>query len=465
MIRKTLLASSIALTLFSAGVRADVKLPLIFSDNMVLQADMSDPIWGTATAGEKVIVEINGKTKTNIADKDGQWMLKLDPQKAAGPFEMKVIGANMLTVKNVMIGEVWHASGQSNMRFPLSKAATAGEDLPKANFPDFRYFQVDPWHANSGQWVVCSPRSAGNFSAVAFYFAVGLADRLKKPIGILDSSVSGAVVQTFISPAAIAGDKQLADTITHVKSDQETSSNFNSCVAPKLVPYGIRGVIWYQGEGNRDYPVSYQKLFPSLIADWRHQWNEGDFPFLFVQLANYGERRKEPFEGKDAALREAQFKSLSVANTAMVVTIDCAPPIKSDVHYTNKKPVGDRLALAARALAYGEAIEYSGPQFHAVTFEGDKAIVTFTHVGGGLEARGERLTGFTLSGGSNKWVRADAVIQGDRVIVHNDAVPKPTAVRYAFERNPECNLYNKDGLPASPFRSDAFVTFATKDGE
>jgi sialate O-acetylesterase len=454
-----------SLLILISAARADVRLPLIFSDNMVLQCDAAAPVWGTAAAAEKVTITIGGQTKSAVADKDGRWMLKLDPEKAGGPFELKVSGSNTLTVKNVLIGEVWHASGQSNMRFPLNKAAGAAEDLPRADFPDLRYFQVDPWHANSGQWVVCTPKSAGGFSAVAFYFATALRERLNKPIGILDSSVSGAVVQTFISPSAIAQDPQLAETISHVKSDQETSSNFNSCIGPKLIPYAIRGVIWYQGEGNRDYPVSYQKMFPALIADWRKLWGAGDFPFLFVQLANYGERRAQPFEGKDAALREAQFKSLAVRNTAMAVTIDCAPPVKSDVHYTNKKPVGQRLALAARALAYGEKIEFSGPLFQSAKFESGKAIVTFTHLGGGLEIKGDRLTGFMLSAGPGKWVRAEASIEGDHVIVHSDAVDNPVAVRYAFERNPECNLYNKEGLPASPFRSDGFVTFATKDGE
>lgn len=168
---------------------------------------------------------------------------------------------------------------------------------------------------------------------------------------------------------------------------------------------------------------------------------------------------------KDAALREAQLKTLSVPNTAMAVTIDCAPPVKSDVHYTNKKPVGERLALAARALAYGEKIEYSGPIFQTAKFEADKAIVSFTHIGGGLVAKSDKLVGFTLSAGDGKWVRADAAIEGDHVVVHSNAVAKPVAVRYAFEGNPECNLYNKEDMPASPFRSDAFVTFATKDGE
>ncbi len=452
---------SVGVFLFCAGfVRADIVLPRMFSDNMVLQEGMADPVWGTAPAGEAVTVEINGQKKSATADKEGKWMVKLDPIKAGGPFELKV-GA--VVVKYVMVGEVWHASGQSNMHFPLSKADTGAEEISKAEQPEIRYFQIDPWHANGGEWVVCGPKTAGNFSAVAYHFAAEMHERLKMPIGMLDSSVNGAVVQTFISPTALAGDKALSDVVAKVKSDQETSSNFTACIG-RLVPYGIRGVIWYQGEGNRDYPVSYPAMFSGMIADWRKQWGQGDFPFLFVQLANYGERRAEPLEGKDAALREAQFKSLSVPNTAMVVTIDLAPPTKSDVHYTNKKPVGVRLALAARALAHGEKIEYSGPLFESAQFSDGKALVKFTHVGSGLAAKGEKLTGFMLSTG-NKWVRAVAAIDGERVVVQSAQVAKPVAVRYAFEKNPECNLYNKDGLPASPFRSDAFVTFSTKDGE
>lgn len=464
MIRRLRLLLLVTFLLLIADARANVTLPRIISDGMVLQEQMAVPIWGNATPGEAVTVEFSGQMKHAVADKNGKWSIKLDPLMAGGPFELTVKGGNTVTVKDVLVGEVWHASGQSNMHFPLSRAATASEDIPSAKQPEIRYFQIDPWHADGGEWVACTPQTAGNFSAVAYYFAAGIHERLNKPVGILDSSVNGAVVQTFLSPSVLASDKSLADVVAKVKSDQETSSNFQACIS-RLIPYAIRGVIWYQGEGNRDYPVSYQEMFPALIADWRNQWGQGDFPFLFVQLANYGERRPEPFEGKDAALREAQFKSLAVPNTAMVVTIDCAPPTKSDVHYTNKKPVGLRLALAARALTYGEKIEYSGPQFEFARFEDGKAIVTFTHLGGGLFARGEKLTGFTLSAGGNNWVRAEASIEGDHVILQSEKVAKPMAVRYAFEKNPECNLYNKADLPASPFRSDSNVTFATKDGE
>ncbi len=316
---KILLAAMVILLAKTA--HANVTLPRIFSDGMVLQEGMPDPIWGVAVPGEKLTVEIDGQMKSAVANQDGRWTVSLDPLKAGGPFELKVGGTNSITVKDVLIGEVWHASGQSNMHFPLNRAATVGVDIPKANEPEIRYFQVDPWHADGGQWVKCGPATAGNFSAIAFYFATELHARLGKPIGILDSSVNGAVVQTFLSPTALATDKPLADIVANVKSDQETSSNYQSCVN-RLIPYAIRGVIWYQGEGNRDYPVSYQKMFPALIADWRKQWGEGNFPFLYVQLANYGERRADPLEGKDAALREAQLKSLAVPNTAMVVTID-----------------------------------------------------------------------------------------------------------------------------------------------
>ena len=347
-------------------------------------------------------------------------MLKLDPQ--VPPIVLTVSAGNVLTVRNVLIGEVWHASGQSNMHFPLSSAASAADDLPKADYPGIRYFQVDPWHADSGSWVVCSPKSAGNFSAVAYYFAAALHEHLKRPVGILDSSVSGAVVQTFLSPEAAAG-PQLAETIAHVTSDQQTSGNFNTCIGPKLVPYAIRGVIWYQGEGNRTFPVSYQKMFSALIADWRNLWGQGDFPFLFVQLANYGQRQTDPTEVKDAALREAQLKTLAVPNTAMAVTIDCtAHQIGRSFH--EQEFVGGAFAKPP-ALAYGEKIEYSGPIFQSAKFEGGKAIVSFTHIGGGLAAKGDKLVGFTLSGGANKWVRADAAIEGDHVIVHSDAIAKP----------------------------------------
>ncbi len=446
--------------LLTATVRAAVVLPAVFSDHLVLQADQAAPVFGKADPGEQVTVAINGQRKTVTADKEGKWLVRLDPLKAGGPFELQISGTNTRTIKDVLVGEVWLASGQSNMRFPLNKASDAKEAIAAADLPQVRYFRV------GGSWQVSSPRVAGNFSAVAYHFAVDLHKQRKVPVGIIENSVSEALGQAFVSKEAFQADPELAKLVK--QHSAATSQHFEKLFLP-IIPYGIRGALWYQGEGNRDYPVTYRRLLPALIADWRKHWGQGDFPFLIVQLPNYQERRPEPWEGKDCALREAQLKTLSVPNTALAVTIDVGDA--KDPHYPNKKPVGQRLALAARAVAYGEKIEYSGPLFRSAKFEGGKAIVSFTHVGAGLTATrtvrrsgAGKLTGFLLCGKDRKFVRAEAVIQGDQVIVSSDKVAEPIAVRYAWERNPDCNLMNKDGLPASPFRSDDFVNYFTRDG-
>ena len=447
-------------TILTAGILtagptvADVKLPLAFSDHMMLQSGRAAPVFGSAEAGEKIAVAINGQTKTVTAGQDGKWLVKLDPLAAGGPFELKISGNNAITVKDVLVGEVWLASGQSNMRWQLSKTTDAAAELAKADYPKIRYLRP------GARWVLCSPRTAGDFSGVAYFFATALLQRLNVPIGIIDSSVSGAVGQAFMSQAAFDADPELAALVK--KHGEACCGIFNDSIAP-VIPFAVRGAIWYQGEGNRDYPVTYRRLLPALIADWRQQWGQGDFPFLVVQLANYQERKPEPWEGKDCAIREAQLKTVqTVTNTALAVTIDVGEA--KDVHYPNKRPVGERLALAARAVAYGEKIEYSGPMFRSAAFDGGKAAVSFTHVGGGLVAKGDTLTGFLLCGSDKKFVRAEAKIEGDKVIVSSDKVASPVAVRYAWERNPDCNLYNKEGLPASPFRSDEFANYFTRDG-
>lgn len=446
--------ASLTLGLLLIGpARAEVTLPPVFSDHMVLQAGMAAPVFGSAGPGETVTVELNGRKKTATAGRDGKWLVKLDPLKAGGPFELKVTGKNAIAIKDVLVGEVWLASGQSNMRFPLNRSSDAKEAIAQADHPQIRYLRAN------GRWALCSPKTAGEFSAVAYYFAADVQHSLKVSVGIIENAVNGAVAQSFVSAEAFTADPELTALVK--KHGESMSDLFNSLFVP-IIPYGIRGVIWYQGEGNRDYPVTYRKLLRALIADWRKHWGQGDFPFLIVQLANYQDRKEVPWEGKDCAMREAQLRTLSVPNTALAVTIDLG--IAKDVHYPNKKPVGERLAIAARATVYGEKIEYSGPIFDSAKFEGGKAIVSFTHMGGGLIARGGKLTGFLLCGADKKFVRADAVIDGNKVIVHSDMVAAPIAVRYAWERNPACNLYNQEGLPASPFRSDEFVNYFTRDG-
>jgi len=437
------------------GARADVALPSVFSDHMVLQADMKAPVFGTAAADEEVTVKFEGQKKSTKAGADGKWLVRLDPVKAGGPFEMNVAGKNALTVKDVLVGEVWIAGGQSNMRFPLSKADNGMDDSAAAKRPQLRFLKV------GGPWQVCSPRTAPAFSAVGYHFAVALEQARKVPVGIIDNSINGELAQNFTSPAAFKADAELSKLVQ--RQTKETSTKWTSNVAA-VVPYGIRGVLWAQGEGNRDYPVTYLRLLPALIADWRSHWGQGDFPFLVVQLANYQDRKDEPWEGKDCGLRDAQLKAVQATpNTALVVTIDLG--IAKDVHFPNKKPVGERLALAARALAYQEKIVSSGPIFESAKFGGGKAVVSFSPVGGGLIAKGEKnnLRGFLLCGPDKKFHRAEALIDGDKVVVTCPQVPAPIAVRYAWERNPDCNLSNREGLPASPFRSDDFAGYFTKD--
>ncbi len=462
MIAQRFLIATALMIFVGSAARAEVKSAPIFADNMMLQADLADPIWGTATAGEDVTVQINGQSRSTKANADGKWMVKIDPIKAGGPFELKI---NSRTIKNVLVGEVWHASGQSNMRYPLLNAENGKADMATATDSSIRYYLADFWQPANSRWIICSPGECAQFSAVAYYFAKDLREKLNTPIGIVDTSISGACCEQFVNPDFLAADKELTTLLAARHGDPKPGDYYLGIIKP-IVSFGIKGVIWYQGEGNRDFPVTYRKLFPALISDWRGEWGQGDFPFIYIQLANYGKSSPAPKEDKNAALRDAQLSALSVPNTAMVVTIDCAPPGNvepQNVHYPNKKPVGQRTALAVLALAYGQKIEASGPIFKEATFAGGKVTVTFTHLGQGLAIHGEKLLGFVIAGEDHKWVRAEASIEGDKVIAQSDQVPSPVAVRYAFEANPQCNLYNKDGLPASPFRSDTFVTFATKD--
>lgn len=432
---------------------ADVVLAPVFSRNMILQAEMPVPVYGTAVDGEEVIVVLAGQKKTATAA-GGQWRIVLDPLKAGGPLELKVTGKNSITVAGVLIGEVWHASGQSNMKFPLAMTTNAAAEIARADYPEVRFFV-----APSGPWVSVTPRTAGPLSAVAYFFAADLHARRKRPVGIIDTSVSGAVGQQFLSPQALEKDQELANMLR--PHGMPCSDIFKAKIAP-VVPFAVRGVLWCQGEGNRDYPVTYRKLLAALVADWRQQWGTKDLPFIIIQLANYQQRKAEPWEGRDCVIREVQLKTVqTIPNTALVVTIDLG--LEKDVHYPNKKVVGYRSALAARALAYGEKVEYSGPLFQSAAFKGSKAVVSFTHVGEGLVAQGDRLRGFLLCGPDKKFVRADATIEGDKVVVSSPAVAMPIAVRYAWERNPNGNLGNRAGLPASPFRSDEFVNYFTKD--
>jgi len=452
-----------------------VSLSSVFSDHMVLQAGMAAPIFGTALAGEAITVQIAGQTKTTTAGADGKWLLKLDPLTAgATVLQLKIMGAtDTITISDVLAGEVWLASGQSNMNFELSRTTNGAAEVAAANHPQIRYCDVP------GQWQVCSPGTAGAFSAVAYHCAVDLQQRLGVPVGILENSVVGAVAQSFVAKATIEANPQLATAIGKhdaalvagglTPGNGLTGDNWNSLFLP-VKQYGIRGALWFQGEGNRDYPETYARLMPVLIADWRQKWAQGNFPFLIFQLCGVGARAAQPGGGRDPFIREAQLKtSQTVANTALIVTLDLnvgAIGQNMDVHFPNKKPAGQRAALAARKLAYGDTIVHSGPIFQSAAFAGAQATVSFTQTGTGLASRGGgALEGFLLRGASGGWQRANAVIQGTQVVVTSPSVAAPVAVRYAFELNPANNLMNVEGLSASPFRSDTDASYFSRDDD
>lgn len=449
----------------SGGVlHAEVKPNPLFTAGAVLQQGQSVPIWGTADEGEKVSVEIAGQTASTTT-KDGMWRVDLKALKAGGPHKMTIKGSNTVEIDNILVGEVWVCSGQSNMEWKFQATDSAKEDQPKANYPKIRMFTVKkttsptPVSEVTGSWVVCAPETVNGFSAVGYYFARSLYEELEIPIGMISTSWGGTPAQAWTSVEGFEGHKELEGYANQAKKfatdfaakppekplgPNGASALYNGMIAP-VVPYGIKGFIWYQGESNAGKSKEYQTLFPAMIADWRAKWKQTELPFFFVQIA--------PFKGQPPEIREAQFLTLAKSkNTAMAVTTDVGNT--NDIHPRQKKPVGERLALAARALVYGEKVEYSGPLYKSMEADGDEAVVSFDHVGGGLVAKGGELKGFTIAGTDKKFVPAKAVIKGDTVVVSAEGVSSPKAVRYGWDNVPDVNLFNKADLPASPFRTD-----------
>ncbi len=629
----------------------NVRLPRLVSDGMVLQRDANVKVWGWADAGEKVTINFNDKTYSAVTDPNGKWLVTLSPSKTGGPYDMEIKAANNITLKNILIGDVWVCSGQSNMelqmevlkdKYPGEIANADNNSIRQFKIPDTYYFDAPKDDIKSGAWASANPQTVLKFTAIGYFFAKELYDKYHVPIGLINASLGGSPVQCWMSedtlkafpedfatlqkfkdPAYIKQtedkDKAASDAwYGHINKDDkglapgekpwfdpnydasqwatmnipghwadgplgpikgavwfrkdinvpasmagkparlwlgrivdwdETYFNgkkvgaityewparkydvpadllkegkntivvrvinsadwarggfvkekpyeligqgqtidlkgpwqyqlgatsepiqpktfiqwqpvglFNGEIAP-ILNYSIKGVIWYQGEANTKNPPDtknpreYQKLFPAMIADWRQRWNLGDFPFLYVQLTSFMETKDQPSESGWAELRESQLKSLSVPNTAMVVTTDIGEA--TDIHPLNKLDVGKRLALAAENLAYGEKnVVYSGPIYKSMTTDGNKITLTFIDVDGGLVAKGGELKYFTIAGPDKKFVWANAKIEGDKIIVWSDSLPNPVAVRYAWADNPDtANLYNKAGLPASPFRTD-----------
>lgn len=461
--RLVLFVMSVVVTAFVVPALATVKPNGLFTDNAVLQQGTSVPVWGFADDGERVTVKFAGQTVSTTA-KDGKWLVRLKPLKAGGPYKMTISGSNTIELENVMVGEVWIASGQSNMQWPLAQTLDAEQAIASANDPLLRLYTVPrtpsakPATDVSGSWVECTPETVRNFSAVAYYFAQELRRVLNVPVGIIHTSWGGTRVEAWTSLPVLQSDPDFAESIQSIK-DYGTAPNhpavlYNGMIAP-LVPYAIRGAIWYQGESNAREAYRYEKRLTNMITNWRRDWGQGDFPFLMVQLAPYGKVTSQPGESSWAELREAQLMtSMHCPNTAVVVTLDVGDP--NDIHPKNKQPVGQRLALAARAMAYGEKIDYKGPRLVSMSIKGDRAVLEFSDSGGGLEARGGELVGFTIAGADRKFHNARATIFGDKVVVHSPDVAQPVAVRYAWADAPIANLFGKNGLPASPFRTDSW---------
>lgn len=434
------------------GAQAAVKTPALISDGMVLQRGMKVPIWGTATPGEQVTVQFQDQKRSTTAGKDGHWMVRLDPLTVGGPYEMTIHGENDKVIRNILVGEVWICSGQSNMEMSVGGTAHAGEDIAHSANPHIRLLTVPhngpptPAQDVRVRWSDCGPSTVGSFSAVAYFFGRDLQKALNVPVGLIHTSVGG-------TPAELWTSKEVLESTPELKGVRG-SQLYNGMIAP-LIPYAMRGVIWYQGESNAGQAVQYQTLFPAMIEDWRSRWGEGTFPFLFVQLAPFMDIKSQPEESAWAELREAQrLTSLRVPNTAMAVIVDVGE--EHDIHPKRKAQVGARLALAALALAYGKKVEYAGPVYDGMQVQGDKAVLNFTHVDGGLEARAGPLKGFTIAGADHRFHNAQAEIHGKQVVVWSEEVPHPVAVRYGWANFPVVNLWNKAGLPASPFRTDHF---------
>jgi sialate O-acetylesterase len=501
------LAASVIGLAAGSEARADVSLPAIFSDHMVLQRDQKDKVWGWAEPGEEVSVAIHGQLQSTKAGEDGSWSVLLDPLPAGGPHTLTISGKNNIKFQDVLVGEVWICSGQSNMQWPLSLAVDADLEIQAARFPKIRLITVpnrglqEPQKTFDGKWEVCSPATVADFSAVGYFFGRQLYQTLGVPIGLIDNSWGGSACEAWVRRDLLEKDtenygplmerwKKIEADYPKAKADFEAkyaewkadaekakadnkpiprppanpdglmfgnarpANIYNGALKP-TIGYGIRGVIWYQGETNADRAYQYRSLFPLMIQSWRDEWNQGDFPFYWVQLADYLAEKPEPGESAWAELREAQTMTLKLPKTGQAVIIDLGEA--KDIHPRDKQNVAKRLARWALARDYGVQIPCQSPRYKSMEKNGNKIVVTLDEVGsGGLKPFDvQEIKGFAIAGADRKFVWAEARLVGpDRVEVTSAAVADPVAVRYAWADNPVCNLYSAEGLPVTPFRTD-----------
>lgn len=500
--------------------RAGIVPHPLFSDNMVLQRGMPLVVWGKATPGESVEVrlerhagqESSAAVASSTADQEGRWRVTLPEQSPGDGYTLTLKGQNTITLKNVAVGDVWICSGQSNMAWSIERLTIDDQGkkvAEKAHHPQLRLFTVPrgpapepqqtiPVTANEGRWFVCSPQTVLPFSAVAYFFGRDILADQKVPVGLINTNVGGTPAEAWTSKEGLLKEPALVYYVERMeaakknydplkaKEEYETAlakwkkaaaeakaknqpaprppvkvgpggmtnssptGLYNAMIAP-LVPFAIKGAIWYQGESNAPRAAEYRTLMPALITDWRSKWGY-EFPFLMVQLAPY---RGGPSGVDYAELRDAQVHTAKILPKVGLAVITDAGD-ETDIHPQQKEPVGQRLALAARAIAYGQKLVYQGPTFKSLTIEGDKAVIHFDNIGGGLVGKGDTLHGFQIAGEDKVFHPAQAEIRGDTVVVHSDKVAKPWAVRFGWMNfaKPALNLFNKEGLPAVPFRTD-----------
>ena len=492
-----------AVSFFCFKSSAEVRLPNILSSHMVLQRNRPVHFWGWADPDEKVTVTLDGQGAESAADKLGKWSLYLPPHAAGGPFTVSVKGSNALSLDDVMVGDVWFASGQSNMEMPLkgfpgnASIRNSEAEIQSANQPKLRLLRIQkrtsPYPLSDYQdtWTTCTPQTAADFSAVAYFFGRAIAQKENVAVGLIDSTWGGTPAEAWTSfqgltsdsslmpvfsawgammdaqtdmPLVQAGDKRADEAAekAHAPKPKHAwrpepaswgpAALYNGMVAP-AIDYGIKGAIWYQGESNAGAaraPI-YDKVFGAMITDWRRHWQQGDFPFLFVQLANYKASPTDLWP----TVREAQRRTLSLANTGMAVTIDVGDP--GNIHPADKQSVGERLALAARHIGYGETVEFSGPLFRQDGRDGHDRRVWFDHAEGLMTKGGTEVVGFEVAGADRNYRPASAKIDGNSVLVSTPEVLEPRYVRYGWKDVPLVNLYNNAGLPASPFSSEALL--------
>ena len=494
----TLLLSTVWASGMSTRAYAEVSVPNVFSDHMVLQRDQPNKVWGKAAAGEEVTVKIGDQRHTATADAQGSWQVTLDPLAVGGSHTLEISGnkgnsdsENVIRIVDVLIGEVWICSGQSNMAWRVSQSYDPDLEVLAAHHPKIRMInfpqkgaQEPIWEHSGSNWIVCSPQTVSSFSAVGYYFGRQLHETLDVPIGLINNAWGGSACEVWISRQDLeaagsysamlnrfddaaqqyqmldgkadksAEDKRQLQALNGQLSGNQRPANIYNGVLKSHLGYGIRGAIWYQGESNAGRAYQYRELFPLMISSWRKEWGQGDFPFYWVQLADFRAEQSEPMESDWAELREAQTMTMSkLKHTGEAVIIDIGEG--KDIHPMNKLDVGRRLARLALDNDYHFDIASRSPRYKSMDKAGAKIVLTFDHVDKGWRPFDTAdPVGFAIAGEDKKFVWANARILGNRIEVSSPAVANPVAVRYAWADNPVCNIFNGAGLPLTPFRTD-----------